>query len=192
MELAQKHLALIKQIIQTDKKYQNNEDLFDDFYSETCKRALSIVDTLEDSDDSLVESYLKKVASTAIVVVLKSMGRIRRTNKGYVNNEMIKDIPLEIENNEFNVFDANYNFINIKSNPEEIALDKEQLQSVYDAIIVAHSQNIEKQFLQLYELRYVNGYKQSEIAKEMNISQPQVSKRLFELIDIIKKILTNK
>ena len=191
MELAQKHLALIKQIIQSDKKYKNNEDLFDDFYSETCKRALSVTSTLEDSDDVLLESYLRKVASTAIVVVLKNMDRIRRTNKGYVNNEQVNKASVKIENNEFNIFDANYNFINITTNPEEIVLDKEQLQSVYDAVVVAHTQNIEKQYLQLYELRYVKGYKQSKIAKEMNISQSQVSKRLFDFVKIVKNLITN-
>ena len=187
MELAQKHLDLIKRIIQSDKKYLNNEDLFDDFFDETCKRALSILETFDDNDEALLESYLKKVVSTAIVVVLRDMDRVRRTNKGYVNNDKIDKNSSYSETSNAQVFDANYNFINIKTNPEDIVIERELLQSVYDAIVIAHSQNVEKQYLQLYELRYVDGEKQSEIARKMNISQSQVSKRLFELMESVKK-----
>ena len=188
MELSQEHLDLIQQIIKSDKKFQNNEDLFEDFFNETCKRSLSIVETMDDSD--VLEAYLRKIASTAIVVVLKNMGRVRRTHQSYVNNE--KEITQHITPDDNLIskvqpFDVNYNFINIKTNPEEIAVQKELLQSVYDSVVIAHSQNIEKQYLQLYELRYVEGLKQADIAREMNISQSQVSKRLFELMDTVKK-----
>ncbi len=189
MELSQEHLDLIKKIIKSDKKFQNNEDLFDDFFNETCKRSLSIVETMEDSD--VLESYLRKIASTAIVIVLKNMGRVRRTHQSYVNNDKeIKQPVITDENvNSDNVkpFNVNYNFINIKTNPEEIAVQKEILQSVYDSVVILHSQHIEKQYLQLYELRYVEGLKQADIAREMNISQSQVSKRLFELMDAVKQ-----
>jgi len=189
LELSQEHLDLIKKIIKSDKKFQNNEDLFDDFFNETCKRSLSIVETMEDSD--VLESYLRKIASTAIVIVLKNMGRVRRTHQSYVNNDKeIKQPVITDENvNSDNVkpFNVNYNFINIKTNPEEIAVQKEILQSVYDSVVILHSQHIEKQYLQLYELRYVEGLKQADIAREMNISQSQVSKRLFELMDAVKQ-----
>lgn len=190
MELSQEHLDLIKRIIKSDKKFQNNEDLFEDFFNETCKRALPIVEAMGDSD-VLDEAYLRKIASTAIVVVLKNMGRIRRTHQSYVNNdkEILQQQTAKEDNSEQKVkpFDVNYNFINLKTNPEEIAVRKELLQAVYDSVVIAHSQNIEKQYLQLYELRYVEGLKQADIAREMNISQSQVSKRLFELMEAVKK-----
>ncbi len=188
MELSQEHLDLIKQIIKSDKKFQNNEDLFEDFFNETCKRSLSIVETMDDSD--VLEAYLRKIASTAIVVVLKNMGRVRRTHQNYVNNEKEVTQHLTDDDNiisKVRPFDVNYSFININTNPEEIAVHKELLQTVYDAVVIAHSQNIAKQYLQLYELRYVEGLKQADIAREMNISQSQVSKRLFELMDAVKK-----
>ena len=117
------------------------------------------------------------------------MGRVRRTHQSYVSTRDIETQQVEMKepaNNIENV-SVNYNFITIPKNPEEIVVEKELLQSVYDSVVVAHSQNIEKQYLQLYELRYVEGKKQAEIAREMNISQSQVSKRLFELMDAVKK-----
>ena len=188
MELAQKHLDLIKQIIKSDKKYQGNEDLFEDFFNETCKRSLSILETMDDSD--VLESYLRKIASTAIVVVLKNMGRVRRSHQGYVSNKDKEVTSVEMKETALSGnYDTNYNFITINPTPEEIVINKEQLQSVYDSVVIAHSQNVEKQYLQIYELRYVEGKKQAEIAREMNISQSQVSKRLFELMDAVKKSL---
>ena len=185
MELAQEHLDLIKKIIKSDKKFRNNEDLFDDFFNETCNRSLSIVETMDDSE--VLEAYLRKIASTAIVVVLKNMGRIRRTHQSYVNNDIVEPLTQAQHESSPSPFNVNYDFINIKTNPEEIVVEKELLQSVYDSVVIAHSQNIEKQYLQLYELRYVEGKKQAEIAREMNISQSQVSKRLFELMEAVKK-----
>lgn len=185
MELSQEHLDLIKNIIKSDKKFQNNEDLFDDFFNETCKRSLSIVETMEDSD--VLESYLRKIVSTSIVVVLKNMGRIRRTHQSYVNNDKeLKTTDIKSDAVPFNV---NYDFIAIRNNPEDIVIEKELLQTVYDSVVIAHSQNVAKQYLQLYELRYVEGKKQAEIAREMNISQSQVSKRLFELMDEVKRAI---
>ncbi|MGN1125736.1 MAG: sigma-70 family RNA polymerase sigma factor [Candidatus Gastranaerophilaceae bacterium] len=190
MELAQEHLDLIKRIIRADRKFQNNEDLFDDFFNETCKRSLSILETIDDSD--ALEAYLKKVVSTSIIVVLKNMGRIRRSNQTYVsNNDILENNPIETKDEtiDYKNVNVNYDFINIQTNPEEIVVKKELLQSVYDTIIITHSQNIDKQFLQLYEMRYVEGKKQSEIAQELNISQSLVSKRLFELMNEVKKAI---
>jgi len=188
LELSQEHLDLIKKIIKSDKKFQNNEDLFDDFFNETCKRSLSIVETMDDSD--VLEAYLRKVASTAIVMVLKDMGRVRRSHQTYVKND--KETAENSGNSTISPFNVNYDFIAIRSNPEDIVIEKELLQSVYDSVIIAHSQNVAKQYLQLYELRYVEGKKQAEIAREMNISQSQVSKRLFELMDEVKKSINAK
>lgn len=185
LELAQEHLELIKRIIRADKKFQNNEDLFDDFFNETCKRSLSIIETIDDKE--ALEAYIRKIASTAIVVVLKNMGRVRRTHQNYVSTRDIDAQPVEMKEPATNNITVNYNFITIPKNPEEIAVEKELLQSVYDSVVITHSQNVEKQYLQLYELRYVEGKKQAEIARDMNISQSQVSKRLFELMEAVKK-----
>lgn len=118
------------------------------------------------------------------------MGRVRRSHQGYVSNTDKETSSVEMKETALSGnYDTNYNFITINPTPEEIVINKEQLQSVYDSVVIAHSQNIEKQYLQIYELRYVEGKKQADIAREMNISQSQVSKRLFELMEAVKKSL---
>lgn len=47
--------------------------------------------------------------------------------------------------------------------------------------------NRKKNYLKLYDLRYEKGMTQTEIAEELNLSQSEVSKRLFKLMDKVKQ-----
>ena len=44
----------------------------------------------------------------------------------------------------------------------------------------------------IIELSYIEGYTQSEIAKNMNISQMQVSRKIKKALNIMYKILTSQ
>ncbi len=81
MELAQDKINLIERLIKNNRKFVNNEDLYDDFFNETCKRSLPIISTI--SSDATLEVYLKKVATTSILNVLKDSGRLRRTKESF-------------------------------------------------------------------------------------------------------------
>ena len=45
------------------------------------------------------------------------------------------------------------------------------------------------EYLKLYELRYNEGYQLNELSKELGITEDEVAKKLFSLIDIVKKRL---
>ncbi len=190
MELSQEHIKLLENFIRTDKKFVGNEDLYDDFFAESSNRAVSLLDTI--TDVNAIGPYLKKVVSTSIILVLKNQGRVRRTHDSYVSTNTVSlddNYPSAVKNFQNTV--VNYDFIDVSPNPEEIVIQKDILQRVYDAVVVAHSTNLAKQFLDLYDLRYVQGKKQSEIAKILNLSQSEVSKRLFELMEHVKLALSN-
>lgn len=196
LELAQEKIDLIKTIIKTDKKYSNNEDLFEDFFNESYKRSFLIVKSVE--NEIALESYLRKIVTTSIVTVLKDSGRVRRAKEGFVPvveesiEQMIApvaptSVPISIPTNKYSNVQINYDIVDLEDGPEEIVIKKETLQTVIDAISIAHSSNPAKQFRQLYELRYVKSLKQAEIAKELNLSQSEVSKRLLELMERVKE-----
>jgi len=190
VELSQEHIELLERYIRSDKKFVGNEDLYDDFFAESSNRAVSLLDTI--TDINAVGPYLKKVVSTSIILVLKNQGRVRRTHDSYVSTNTVSlddNYPTAAKN--FKNTTVNYDFIDVSPSPEEITIQKDILQRVYDAVVVAHSTNISKQFLDLYDLRYVQGKKQSEIAKILNLSQSEVSKRLFELMEQVKMALGN-
>ena len=63
------------------------------------------------------------------------------------------------------------------------------LQKISDAVYEIDKQTPEKNYLQLYYLRYEQGLTQREIAENLNLSQSEVSKRLFKLMSEVKQAL---
>lgn len=188
MELEQDKIDLIKKIITSDKKYVDNEDLFDDFFNETYKRSFLIMKSVK--NEISLEAYLRKIVTTSIINVLKDSGRLRRTGEGFAPvkekslDELVSPQP-QIQGKYANV-NVNYDIIDLSDGPEEVVIKKEVLQKLVDSVSIAHTNNPAKQYMQLYELRYVKGLKQKQIAEELNLSQGEVSKRLLELIEEVK------
>lgn len=63
------------------------------------------------------------------------------------------------------------------------------LQKFYDAIVLFNSQNPGKEYLQIYNLRYIQRLSVSKIAEKLNLSENEISKSLFELMEEVKKTL---
>lgn len=186
VELKQDKIDLIKKIIVSDKKYTDNEDLFDDFFNETYKRSFLIVKTVQ--KESSLETYLRKIVTTSIINVLKNSGRVRRTKEGFTSvEEKSLDEILSISDNKYSNVNINYDIIDLSDGPEEVTIKKETLQKLIDAVSIAHTNNPAKQYMQLYQLRYVDGLKQKQISQELNLSQSEVSKRLLELVEEVKR-----
>lgn len=190
VELEKEKIDLIERIIKSDKKYSNNEDLFEDFLNETYKRSFLIMKTVK--NQASVESYLRKIATTSIITVLKDSGRIRRSSEGFIpmKEEPLEQTPLTAENKYAGV-NVSYDLIDLNDGPEEIVIRKETLQKLIDAVAIAHSNDPSKQYMQLYEMRYVKGLKQKQIAQELNLSQGEVSKRLLELLEKVKAVFND-
>ncbi len=185
MELAQDKIDLIEKIIKKDRKFANNEDLYEDFFNETCKRSLAIIKTIT-SDDTL-ETYLRKVATTSIINVLKNEGRLRRTKTGYMST---LEAPLEtVSPVDYSTVKVVYEPVDIQDTPEDLIAKKDILQCIVNAVSDIDEQEPDKNYYRLYNLRYEKGLTQKEIAAELNLSQSEVSKRLFKLMEKVKQIL---
>lgn len=198
VELEQDKIELIKKIITTDKKYVDNEDLYDDFFNETYKRSFLIMKSVK--NEASLEAYLRKIATTSIINVLKDSGRLRRTSEGFAPtketslDELVSPVSVQTQSqpqSKYSNVNINYDVIDLSDGPEEVVIKKEILQKLVDAVAIVHTSNPAKQYMQLYELRYVKGLKQKQIADEMNLSQGEVSKRLLELIEEVKKAFNN-
>ncbi|MBS6602701.1 MAG: sigma-70 family RNA polymerase sigma factor [Brachyspira sp.] len=188
MELTQEKLNLIERIIKNDRKFANNEDLYDDFFSEMCKRSMPIVNTI--TSDVTLEAYLRKIATTSILNVLKDSGRLRRTRDGFTQvNEVSLEAHSPQNSSQENYSDVqiSYPAVDYDSNPEDIAVQKEILQKIVDAIYLINEAEPDKQYLKIYKLRYDEGMTQKEIASEMSLSQSEISKRLFKLMEKVKE-----
>lgn len=186
MELAQDKLDLIERIIKSDRKFANNEDLYDDFFNETCKRSFLIVKTV--TSDVTLEAYLKKIATTSILNVLKNEGRLRRTKSGYMSTQ---NVPIEsaVESTlpDYSKITVNYEPVSIQDTPEDYTVKKEILQLIVNSVCEIDSEEPDKNYLKLYDLRFEKGMTQKEIAEELSLSQSEVSKRLFKLMEKVKQ-----
>lgn len=183
MDLAQDKLDLIEKLIKNDRKFSNNEDLFDDFFNETCKRSLGIINVI--SSDAALEAYLRKIAATSILNVLKDSGRLRRTKTGFTSTN---EVSIEDKfSNRYANTEISYNSFTIEETPEEITAKKDTLRQITNIILKIDDAEPEKQYLQIYKLRYDSGMTQKEISEALGLSQSEVSKRLFKLMEKVKQ-----
>lgn len=185
MELAQEKIDLISRIIKNDRKYPNNEDLYDDFFNETCKRSVAILDAID--TESTLETYLRRVVTTSIINVLKDSGRLRRTRSGYMStNEVALDDSPSVDYSDVVI---SYSNVKIPENPEEIVIQKEILTFVADTIKKIDEEEPDKNYLHIYTLRYDKGMTQKEISEEIGISQSEISKRLYKLMEKVRDVI---
>lgn len=184
MELAQDKIDLISRIIKNDRKYPNNEDLYDDFFNETCKRSVAIINAVE--SETTLETYIKRVATTSIINVLKDSGRLRRTRSGYMSS---RDVALDTDNVDYTDVAISYSAVKIPQNPEEIVIQKEILEFVADTIRKIDEEEPDKDYLHIYTLRYDKGMTQKEISEELGLSQSEISKRLYKLMNKVKNVI---
>ena len=113
---------LIEKLVKSNNKFKGNEDLLEDFCSETYKRSYSLFDTIEPKG---LESYIAKVANTAILNVLKENGRVRRRENKYISTADILISPAKTETFVYDLPDPKDSF-------EEKIVRKDLLQKIVD------------------------------------------------------------
>lgn len=185
MELTQEHRCLIEDIVKKNPRFSGNEDLIEDFCSETFKRSYSLVSSI--TDEKSLEMYLTKVATTAIIDVLKTSGRVRRSKDGY---SQVKEAPLSLGKYSLDADEIIFDIEDPSPCIEEKIVKNEEITALRNTVKRIDSENQDKRYLEVFTLRYLNNLKQAEMAKELNISQGEVSKRLSELIKLISNHLS--
>lgn len=191
MDTINEQRELIEKLVRANNKFKGNEDLLEDFCSETFKRSYSLFENINIKD---IESYVAKVANTAILTVLKQNGRVRRRENRYVSTREILVSPVAIKTpvtSSVKIQNTDdepviYDIADPRDSFEEKIVRKDLLQKIVDIVLVAQKNNPQKEYLKIFFLRYVKELKQREIAEEINLSQAEVSKRLVEIVKIVK------
>ena len=188
MEIAQEKIDLISKIIKNDRKYAGNEDLYDDFLNEACSRSAMIINSLD--NEITLEAYLKRIVTSSIINVLKDSGRLRRSKAGYMStNETIIEPKVQENIIDYSSYNISYLSVNIPESPEENAIQADLLKFVAESVKKIDANNTDKKYLDIFSLRYGKGMTQKEISDELQISQSEISKRIYELINKVKEIL---
>ena len=162
--------------------------MLEDFCSEAFQKSYMIFNS--SSNINKIESYVKKVVHTSIVGVLRNSGRVRRSTDGYIPTKEIK-VPDFSSQTITKVMGREFilDFPDPNDSVEEILITKDCLQRIADAVCIIHKEVPNQLFLDIFYKRYVQGQKQSEIAKSLNLSQAEISKRLMRLSKLISNFL---
>lgn len=200
VEITQEKIDLISKIIKSNRKFLNNEDLYEDFLNETCRRSVTIINAIE--NEATLEAYLRKVVTTSIISVLKDSGRLRRSKTGYMSTQEVPietvmpvdtiteaPTPAPVPYINYSSYSVDYSAQNIKFDPEENALHKEVVDFIADTLEQINKEEPEERFMDIFIMRYDKGMTQKEMASELGISQSEVSKRIYGLLDRVKKVL---
>lgn len=200
MLLLDQQRQLIEKFVKTNPKYSGNEDLLEDFCNEAFQKSYMIFNS--PSSIQKIESYVAKVVNTSMLSVLKDYGRVRKTSKGYVStgevsmssvtsvpSQIVSPVPtVAVDSLKANV---EFDFPDPRDSVEEIVVKKDLLQRIADVVCTLHKESPQKCYLDIFYLRYMKNYKQSEISTELNLSQSEVSKRLLELSKLIKSYMNS-
>ena len=185
VDFSQEHLELIENIIKKHPRFRGNEDLFEDFCSETCNRAHSLFTSVNDIEN--LKLYLNKVASSAILNVLKNSGRLKRTKTSYEKVHEVSITQTSYNTDEYG--NISFDLPDLTLSFEEKIDDQEEIKLIRNIIYKIDLEEPEKKFLEIFKCRYLSSLKQSQIASQLNISQGEVSKRLIELANKVNKYL---
>lgn len=196
MLLLDEQRQLIEKFVKSNAKFYGNEDLFEDFCSEALQKSYMIFNS--GAGICKVESYLSKVVNTSIVSVLKDLGRVRKSSSGYVATNEVSISTIEEPKVDYEITEAKtqpsrpvLDFEDPRNSVEDIVIKKDLLQRIADVVCIIHKEQPQNNYLDIFYLRYIKAYKQSEIAAELNLSQSEVSKRLLELSKLIKSYLNS-
>ncbi|MDD3149593.1 MAG: sigma-70 family RNA polymerase sigma factor [Candidatus Gastranaerophilales bacterium] len=188
MEITQEHRALIENIIKTNNRFKGNEDLLEDFCSETFQRTYSILSSINNVEK--IENYIRKVSTTAIIEVLRTAGRLTKTSGKYqkTNETVISEIARPKQST-VNDLDPFFDIPDPKPHFEESIITQDELQKIKKVIYELDYHENNKKFADIFVMRYIKEYKQAEIAEKLGISQGEVSKRLIKIAKEVNKKL---
>ncbi len=206
MNLEQREL--IESIIRQNPAFSGNEHLLDQFCSEVYKKSYLLLDSVSNVDS--LKNYLKKVVDTSISNVTKA------TKASVLNNNDVQDVVKKTDNAEelsllssktekkyapkTKIVSINKKEIRISKikNPYEGLIDPIELmpekavnpslaKNIVDAVIRLDSKEPSKRFLDIFKLKYVQKFQQSDISKALRISQNDLSKRFCEMVKLIRQ-----
>lgn len=184
-------VKFIQQLIRNNEKFVGNEDLFEDFTNEAYSKLHVFINSIKDL--TKIEGYTTKIVNTSIFSVLKRQGRLKRINSNSISastktipfdisniNEVIKNSDLKYEDR------IMYELIDPRFSYTKTAANNELIESILNSVIQINKDYPDEQYLKLYKLRFINKKTKNQISFELNISQSEVAKRLFELENLVK------
>lgn len=176
-----KYENLIIDIITQNDRYRGNEDLLKYIYDDVLTRLGGILETI--NDETVVRSYIERVAKLSVITTIKKRNLLLANSS---NNEAATPLTRKYSG----YYDA------LAYTPSGVSLEKnvkkQQVLKLKSEIIELAKQYPQKEFVKLYNLRYIENRSLEAISDELNVSQAQAAERLFDLAAPVKRIFGNE
>ncbi len=177
-----KYENIILEAIQSNQRFQGNEELLEPIYNDVLDRLGNIADSI--SDSSVIGDYIQKVVKLSVINIIKQNKKTTRINNTSVaDTTPAKTAPAD--------YYSEFSYKPLETN-NEIYVSKNDLIKIEQEILNLEKTSSNKGFLNLYSLRYTKGKSLEEISDDLNISQAQVAERLFEIAALVKRICGNE
>lgn len=203
--------ALIESIIKQNPNYKGNEHLLEQFCTEVYKKSYLLLDSVSNIDS--LKNYLTKVVDNSISTIVKNskilnndsiisehvpkMAQMIEIERRDIDTaDEIKKIFAPQENKIVSIYSKNnekkglYNPYDGLIDPLEMIKEKPinpvLAQNLVDAVKKIHEKDPNKKFKEIFTMRYIQKMHQSVIAKNLKISQDDLSKRFCEMVKLVR------
>ena len=216
VQINKDHRALIESVIRESPKFKGHEELIDLFCDAIYKKSYLLIDAIRDMSrlrrhlamicDSCMEQIIKEKKKFDETRLYKQIEQNARLQDDIVS---VKKSPLdekeELEQ-EFERHKIKQDIVNLKEeiqrsekddavemliDPLEFCPQKRVSEHTVDKLIhivkMISDKFPKKRYYEIFSLRYMKRYNQMEIAREMKISQVELSKRFVELIRLTRE-----
>ncbi len=218
LQINSEHRALIESVIRESAKFRGNEELIELFCEAVYRKSYLLMDAIRDIArlrrhlmmicDSCMEQIIKEKKRFEETKIYRQIEHNSRLQEEIVS---VKKSPLseseELEQ-EFKMQQARNSVVNLKEeiqrsekydsvdmliDPLDFCPQKRVSQHTLDKLIqivkAIDTKFPKKRYYEIFTFRYIKKFNQTDIAREMKISQVELSKRFVELIKLTRENL---
>ena len=217
LQISKEHKELIESVIKENDKFRGNEELINIFAEAVYKKSYLLIDAIRDiarlkrhlsaicdscmtqiidekkkfDETKLFKEISKKtdeIKAQDIVVSLKKHSLLYDKDEedtSQKNVDEIANLKEEVKKSEQyapidNLIDP-INFVAQKK------VSERTINRILNIIKDLSEKNPNKKFYDIFYLRYIKKYNQTEIARKMKISQMELSKRFVEMVKLVRE-----
>lgn len=215
LQISKEHRALIESVIRENSKFKGNEGLIDVFCDAIYKKSYLLIDAIRDMSrlrrhllmisDSCIDQIIKEKRKRNDAKIYSQIIQKARQKEDIVSLKKDDILYDSEDDNEFAPRRNNSGIVNLKEeiyrsekydstedliDPIEFCPQKKVSEVTVDKLIhivkMIDKQYPKKRYYEIFALRYLRRFNQTEIARNMKISQIELSKRFVELIKLTK------
>ena len=216
LKIKNEHRTLIETVIRDSVKFRGNEELIDLFCDAIYKKSYLIMDAIRDEArlkrhlmmicDSCMDQIIKekrKYEQTKVYRHIEQQSKLQEEIVTLKKNPLSE--PEELDE-EFRMHQASRSVVNLKEeiqrsekyDSSDMLIDpldfcpqkrisEHTIEKLIQIVKMIDKKFPKKRYYEIFTLRYIKKFHQVDIAREMKISQVELSKRFVELIKLTRE-----